>query len=331
MAQKPTLKNGTKPNSFSTGRPSQNAYKVGKLTKKSRFTKRKINRKLIFVLVALLLSFVFAVVLGNYLSRKVEQSQTENPHNSAQSPVIPSVDKILPELELNAFYVDLSTATPENSLSDQTGVAREKGNALFMEINDKDGKLIYSSSVSNELSYSVNENLTLSRLKNHLEYYDDYVIGCFASSFSSTLDVATRTKIQSNEILLLSEAAENGFSQIFVNFSKNITKNDLIYYQTYLLNLKLTCQNTPIGIKIPLSFVSNAANHGILAELMKVADFFVLDFSGQNAEQIEEVLEPIVYFSFRYEAVAIVSSDETTFDDRVAALLEKGIDDYIVK
>ena len=331
MAQRPTLKNGTKPNSFSTGRPSQNAYKVGKLTKKSRFAKRKINRKLIFVLAALLLSFVFAVVLGNYLSQKVEQSQPENPQNSAQSPVIPSVDKILPELELNAFYVDLSTATSENSLSDQTGVAREKGNALFMEINDKDGKLIYSSSVSNELSYSVNENLTLSRLKNHLEYYDDYVIGCFASSFSSTLDVATRTKIQSNEILLLSEAAENGFSQIFVNFSKNITKNDLIYYQTYLLNLKLTCQNTPIGIKIPLSFVSNAANHGILAELMKVADFFVLDFSGQNAEQIEEILEPLIYFSFRYEAVAIISSDETTFDDRVAALLEKGIDNYIVK
>ncbi len=331
MAQKPTLKNGTKPNSFSTGRPSKNAYKVGKLTKKSRFTKRKINRKLIFILAALLLSFVFAVVLGNYLSRKVEQSQTENSQNSAQNPVIPSVDKILPELELNAFYVDLSTATPESSLSDQTGAAREKGNALFIEINDKDGKLIYSSSVSNELSYSVNENLTLSRLKNHLEYYDDYAIGCFASSFSSTLDVATRTKIQSNEILLLSEATENGFSQIFVNFSKNITKNDIIYYQTYLLNLKLTCQNTPIGIKIPLSFVSNAANHGILAELMKVADFFVLDFGNQNAEQIKEILEPLVYFSFRYEAVAILSAEETSLGERISALAQKGIDNYIAK
>ena len=331
MAQRPVSKNGVKSHSFSTGRPSKNAYKVGKLTKKSRFTKRKINRKLIFVLAALLLSFVFAVVLGNYLSKKVEQSQPENPQNSAQNPVIPSVDKVSPSINLNAFYVDLSTATPESSLSDQTGVAREKGNALFMEINDKDGKLIYSSSVSNELSYSVNENLTLSRLKNHLEYYDDYAIGCFASSFSSTLDVATRTKIQSDEILLLSEAAENGFSQIFVDFPKNITKNDLIYYQTYLLNLKLACQNTPIGIKIPLSFVSNAANHGILAELMKVADFFVLDFGNQNAEQIKKILEPLVYFSFKYEAVAILFAEGSSLDERISALAQKGIDNYIAK
>lgn len=331
MSQRPTLKNGTKPNSFSTGRPSKNAYKVGKLTKKSRFTRRKINRKLIFVLAALLLSFVFAVVLGNYLSKKVEQSQPENPQNSAQNPVIPSVDKVLPNIKLNAFYADLSTATPESSLFEQTGTVREKGNALFIEINDKDGKLIYSSSVSNELSYSVNENLALSRLKNHLEYYDDYAVGCFVSSFSSTLDVATRTKIQSDEILLLSEAVGNGFSQIFVDFPKNITKNDLIYYQTYLLNLKLACKNTPIGIKIPLSFVSNAANHGILAELMKVADFFVLDFGNQNAEQIKEILEPLVYFSFKYEAVAILFAEGSSLDERISALAQKGIDNYIAK
>ncbi|MBR2381828.1 MAG: hypothetical protein IKA84_04990 [Clostridia bacterium] len=331
MAQRPTSQNRAKPNSFSTGKPSKNAYKVGKLTKKSRFTRRKINRKLIFVLAALLLSFIFAVILGNHLSQKAEQSGGETPSNSAQNPVIPSVDKVLPDLELNAFYVDLSTSAPESSLSDQTGASREKGNALFIEINDKEGKLTYSSTVSSEISCPHNENLALSRLKNHLEYYNDYAIGGFSSSFSPNLDTANRTKTQANELLILSEAAENGFSQIFVDFSQNITKNDLIYYQTYLLNLKLSCKNTPIGVKIPLSFVSNAGNHGILAELMKVADFFVLDFSGKNAEQIKEILEPLVYFSFRYEAVAILSADENTLQERISALSEKGIDNYIVK
>ena len=331
MAQRSVQKNGVKTNSYRVGRSSKNAYKVGKLTKKTRFFNRKINYKLLFIFIAILLSFVFAVILGNHLSKKAEQSQSENHQNSVQTPVIPSIDKVLPELELNAFYVDLSTANRENSLSDQTGIARQNGNALYIEITDNEGKLTYSSTVSSEISCPHNENLDLSRLKNHFEYYDDYVIGYFASNFSASLDNQTRTQTQSNEILLISEATENGFSQIFIDFPKNITKNDLIYYQTYLLNLKLACKNTPIGIKIPISFISNAANHGILAEIMKVADFFAVDFSNQNAEQIEEVLEPIVYFSFRYEAVAIVSSDETTFDDRVAALLEKGIDDYIVK
>ena len=83
MAQRPTSQNRAKPNSFSTGKPSKNAYKVGKLTKKSRFTRRKINRKLIFVLAALLLTFIFAVILGNHLSQKAEQSGGENPPNSA--------------------------------------------------------------------------------------------------------------------------------------------------------------------------------------------------------------------------------------------------------
>ena len=127
MSQRPTLKNGTKPNSFSTGRPSKNAYKVGKLTKKSRFTRRKINRKLIFVLAALLLSFVFAVVLGNYLSKKVEQSQPENPQNSAQNPVIPSVDKVLPNIKLNAFYAFKKRNNPTIPLK-ATAVSREQIN-----------------------------------------------------------------------------------------------------------------------------------------------------------------------------------------------------------
>ena len=331
MAQRPVSKNGIKSSSFSTGRPSKQTYKLGKLTKKSRFIRRKINRKLIFVLAILLLSFLAAVVFGNYLSKKVEQSGEETPSNSAQNPVIPSVDKVLPSINLNAFYADLSTANPENSLSDQTGTARQNGNALYIEITDNEGNLTYFSSVSSEISYPHNENLALSRLKNHLEYYNDYAIGCFASSFSASLETSERTKIQSNEILLIDEATKNGFSQIFVEFPKNITKNDIIYYQTYLLNLKLACKNIPIGIKIPLSFVTNAANHGNLAEIMKVADFFVLDFSDKSSEQIEEFLEPLVYFSFRYEAVAILSAEETTLGERISTLAQKGIDNYIVK
>lgn len=322
MVRKPTYKSRT----------NKNAYKVGKLSKNARFSQRKkLNPTPIIILLTLVLSFIFAVACGNHLSEKVEKSQNTTSGNSAQTPEIPSVDKVLPNIKLNAFYADLSTATPEISLFEQTGAAREKGNALFIEINDKNGNLAYSSTVSSEISYPHNENLALSRLKNHLDYYNDYAIGSFISSFSANLDAATQTKTQANEILLLSEAAENGFSQIFVDFSKNITKNDLIYYQTYLLNLKLACKNTPIGIKIPLSFVSNAGNHGILAELMGVADFFVLDFSDKNAEQIKETLEPLIYFSYRYEAVAILSADETTLDERISALAQKGIDNYIVK
>lgn len=331
MAQVPTPQNRTPKSSYNTGRSSKKVYKVGKLSKIHRFSRRKINLKLILIPVAIIFSFLLAVIFGNYLSKKVEQSQTENGENSAQTPEIPSIDKVLPSIELNAFYADLSGADPEISLSEQTGDARSKGNALFIEIIDQNGNLTYSSNVSTELSYPHNENLALSRLANHLEYYNDYAIGYFRSAFSASIDVADRTKIQANEILILSEAAENGFSQIFVEFPNNFTKNDLIYYQTYLLNLKLACKNVPIGVKIPQSFVSNAGNHGIVAEIMKVADFFVLDFENKNSDQIKEILDPLAYFSFRYEAIALLSSDENTLLERISALSEKGIDNYIVK
>ena len=210
-------------------------------------------------------------------------------------------------------------------------MARENGNSLFIELTDKNGNLVYSSSVANELSLPCNENLTLGRLKNHLEYYNDYAIGYFKSGFKSTLDNAERTKIQSNEALLLAEASDGIFSQLVVEFSENITKNNLIYYQSYVLNLKLACENTPIGVIFPLSFIENASNHGVVAEIMKIADFYVFDLGGKSAAEIESSLSSLIYFSKRYDAIAIISSDTDTLVDRIEALASNGVNSYVVK
>ena len=319
------------------GRSSKNAYKMGKLSKNARFsTPRKINYKLIFVLLALLLSFVGAMILGNYLGKKAEELQNSNV-DTPQDATIPTPDKVSPKVNLNAFYVDFSTALPptaenSNSLSNQTGEAREKGNAIFIEFIDKNGNFIYSSDKVNELSVPHNENLTLARLKNHLiDYYREYVVGYLKSNFSTNLEASERTEIQATELLLLGEATEKVFSQLVVEFSDNITKNNLIHYQTYLLNLKLACESTPIGVKIPLSFVTNAANHGILAEIMKIADFYVLDLTGKNADEITEALSPFAYFLQEYKAAVIISSDEETLSERIDALKKVGVDNYIVK
>ena len=339
MAGKSNNKSLANKGTHSGGRSSKNAYKVGKLSKHSRFSApRKINYKLIFVLLALVLSFVFAMILGNYLGKKAEELQNANTDNP-QNATIPTPDKVSPKVNLNAFYVDFSDAIPPSednpnppSLSNQTGEAREKGNAIFIEFIDKNGNFIYSSDKVNELSVPHNENLTLARLKNHLiDYYREYVVGYLKSNFSTNLEASERTEIQATELLLLGEATEKVFSQLVVEFSGDITKNNLIHYQSYLLNLKLACENTPIGIKIPLSFLTSAANHGILAELMKVADFYVIDLSGKTAEQISETLSPFAYFLQEYKVNVIISSDEETLNERIDMLKNKGIDNYIVK
>ena len=331
MANRVPTQNKPSKNAYRGGRSSKNAYKVGKLSSRKRFSSKKINRKLIFVVLALIFSFVFAVIFGNYLSKKAEDSKNTTTENNSQNATVPSPDKISPKTNINAFCVDLGTTTPEISLSEQTGVARENGNSLFIELIDKNGNLVYSSSVANELSLPCNENLTLGRLKNHLEYYNDYAIGYFKSGFKSTLDNAERTKIQSNEALLLAEASDGIFSQLVVEFSENITKNNLIYYQSYVLNLKLACENTPIGVIFPLSFIENASNHGVVAEIMKIADFYVFDLGGKSAAEIESSLSSLIYFSKRYDAIAIISSDTDTLVDRIEALASNGVNSYVVK
>ena len=336
MAQKMT--NQSKPNntSYRVKRSSKNAYKVGKLSKNARFSTRKINYKLIFVLGALVLSFVFAMAFGNHLSKKAEESKNSPPSDSSQNVVIPSADKVSPKVNLNAFYVDFSTALPpteenSNSLSNQTANARNSGNALFVELVNGAGNLIYSSDLVAELGLAHEENVTLKRLKDHFTYYNDYVVGYFKSGFSASADASNRTKTQSNEILLLTEASNNKFSQFIIEFSSNITKDNLIYYQSYILSLKLACESAPIGIKVPLSFLTSATNHGILAELMRVADFYVIDLGDKSAEQISETLSPFAYFLQEYKAEVIISADEETLNERIDALKYVGVNNYIVK
>ena len=314
------------------GRVNKNAYKVGKLSKNTRFSrKKKLNPVPFIILAAILLSFIFAVVLGNHLSKKAEDSQNAAKNNSSSSIVLPSVDKVSPKLKLHAYLADLHGATPDESLLEFTDEARSKGNAIFVELVDEDGKLIYTSDLSSEISYPSYENLPLSKVNSHFKYYNDYAVGLFKSSFSAELDVKERTKTQANEILLLNEAINGTFNEIIIEFPKAITKSDVLHYQSYLINLKLAAKGTPIGVLIPHSVVANASNHSILAEIMKIADFYVLDFSDMSAEQIAGTLSPLAYFTDKYVAIAIVSSNKETLAQCLSALESNGIESYIVK
>ncbi len=330
-ANRPVSKSATsKP---MTAKLSNNIYKKGKLSKNARFSPRKIKWTPIIILICVLLAFVLAIIFGNYLSNKVENSQNTTPPSSDNSGIVPpKADKVNPHNELHAYFADLSGADPEESLSELTSDARSKGNSLFLNIKNPQNEIMYSSDKAKELGFSCKENLTLSRLNNHLEYYDDFAVGLFLSDFTSRLDTEKALELQNNEILLLKEATDVAFDQIIIEFSENITKNNAIYYQAYLLNLKLACSQTPIGIKLPLSFLSDTSNAGVIAELLGIADFFVLDFGTQGAEDIKKALAPVVYFTERYDCVIVISeADDTLLFEKIAALEDKGIKNYMVK
>lgn len=314
-------------------RKQNNAYKMGKLSRKNRFSHQKVDFTLVIVLVCLVATFVFAIILGNYLGDKAEQSQnTTTQPGGSSSVVLPDVDKVAPQVNLHAFFADMSDAHPEISLSEQTSSARDKGNALFFELRYKNGDLMYSSAQSENLDYPRRDNLTIDRLANHFSYYVDFAVGEFKSDFSSSLSANKRIQTQSNEITLLAEAAEKAFGQLYVSFSEKINKDNVIYYQAYLLDLKLACPDTPIGIKLDYGFITDSDNSGTIAKLLGIADFYVLDVGSIEIEALNDALAPLVYFSERYNGVIVLSGHTNeTLSQAIEILNDKNFKNYIVK
>lgn len=307
-------------------------YKTGRLTRSTRFSNRKLDKKWIIILSCVLATFVFAMILGNILGYVAHNSQNDiNNAGSSSSLNAPSMDKTSPKLSLHAYFADMSSAAPEASLSDQTGEARSKGNALYFEMKNG-SKMMYSSPKLSELGYAQSDNLALSRLGNHFDYYNDYAVGLFKSDYSASLGNESRMKIQMNEVLVLAEATDGVFDQIIIEFSGEVHRYNAIYYQTYLLNLKLACEGTPIGVKLPYSFLTSSSNSGAIAEIFSIADFCVVDLGTKTAIELKESIEPLAYFTERYSAVIIINSDDpNTLEERISTLEENGIKNYIVK
>ena len=317
-------------------RVSQNAYKKGRLSRQSRFSSKNgktVNKTFLAVVLCVLFTFIFAVILGNVLGNIAEDSKNTTTSPSDPSGITPpNASKVPPHEELNAFFADMTGAAPEKSLSEQTSGAREMGNSIFISMREADGTLIFSSPVADELGFAHRENLTLARLGNHFDYYDDFAVGLFKSDFSHKLENGERLEITSNEALLLAEAAEVAFDQMIIEFSGNITRDNAIYYCSYLIEIKLACKGTPIGISLPLSLLSDSNNAGVVADLLGIADFFVFDLSTRSADEISSAISPLVYFIERYNGVACVSGmSDPALQDRIAALLEKSVTGYIVK
>lgn len=322
QAYKPPKKNGS-------------IYKVGKLSKGARFSSRKSDKRLIIVLTCVVLSFLFAIILGNILGDRAETSLGSAPSVGGQeSTTLPNVNKVPPNISLNAYFVDISNVSPDTSisLSVHTEVPRKSGNALYFELQGSSGKLLYTSELAKELGFNCSDNLKLSRLNNHFQYYADHTVGLFKSDFSATDSASKRVKTQNNEILLLSEWADGAFEQIVVEFDDTIDRNNVVYYQTYLINLKLACEGVSIGIKIPISLLSSADNAGVVASLMSAADFYLTELGNADTNAILSLLDPLTYYTERYNGTYLISKGDTsTLAERISALESKGVKHYVVK
>lgn len=310
----------------------KNAYKKRGLSRKNRFSNKKTNMGAIVVIVCVLATFIFAIILGNILGDKANSVTTSpTPSGPSSDTTLPSVEKVPPKDELNAYLVNFAGIDPDvESLYPFTSEAREKGNALFFEIADKNGKIVYKSEATEELNLA-SHSLALSKIEGHFAYYAYYAIGYYKTDFSSSFSAEKRAKIQYNDILILQETTKKACDEIVISFAGEINKNDLIYYQTYLLNIKLALPEIPIGIEFSRNVLVDSDASGTIASLMEYADYFMVDLSNFETQEMKEFLGETAYYFAKYKGIVLVSSGEETFEESMIVLDDKKIYNYIVK
>ncbi len=118
-------------------------YKMGKLSKNTRFSTKGVNWTAVIVTCSILATLIFAIVLGNVLGDKAQQSQNTTTTGDGSSSIIPpTLDKTPPRSNLHAYFADMTGADPAESLSTQTSSARDAGNALYFDLRASNGTLI---------------------------------------------------------------------------------------------------------------------------------------------------------------------------------------------
>ena len=311
-------------------------YKRRKNFTRKRFSFKNIDPTLITVIVCILGTLVFAIILGNILGDKAHASQNEQgdqqndlnyqtslPKPSEQGSRVPVI---------NAFSVDMTTAQEGVSLSEQTASARSVGNALFVPIKTQNGNIIYSSDKTADLGVSANSNLTLNRLCQHFQYYDDYVCGYFKSDFNPYNSAENCISTRAKEHTLLVEAKQNGFSELIIEFKLALTSSNVVDFYSYMLDLKLALPSTPIGIYLSQSFCESPDSSALIAQMMAVADFFVVDLSASSPDAIESALSSLSYLATRYPCrVVLTCPTQEALEQAIALLGVHSIGSFIVK
>lgn len=303
---------------------------------KKRVSVKKINPTVLIVSSCILATFIFTLILGNILGKAAEDSENDRANSSDQShisaPALDLQDGKVPNIE--AYSVDLSRASAGESLSVHTSEARKLGNTIFMPIKDESGNIVYTSEKTKELSFSSSNSLTLERIKDHFTYEPaDYVCAYFESEFGSQASSIQLLEMQSREAALLAEASEYGISEYLISFSADINSDNVLKYQTYLLNLRTGCPDMLIGISLDYGLLSSDGASYIISELMKVADFCAIDLSSsyENNHELEEKLISCLYIFEKYPCRIIVAYKNAEFFEESHNILYKfGVDDFIV-
>ena len=255
-------------------------------------------------------ALIITLVVGNLLKIFLD----EEAYNRLVSPNANVTDPIqtdLPDIQAQPFLLGSTSASLPNAVS--------------VNLNRSDGKLLYKSPVSAQLTIAQDDKVDLSSSMSTLS--GAYVSGVFfPQSFKQpTNDLQYATAL--SERALLNEFFSLGGDDILLT-GISIDSDSLPALINYVSALKSESENAVVGIAVPLDVVKSENGWESLSSLLKVCDFCAMDIKNTATPSDSDhtaFLNSLSTYLVSYDMRLLLSQAQTELVD---ALHDTKIDNY---
>jgi len=223
--------------------------------------------------VAVALTLIVGNLLRLWLDEETYRKLTEGDEEPSSPPPLEKTD--VPNVNAYPFSLDEEV---DRVIGSQ---------AVSVPLNTPDGNLLYTSNVSAYLGISGGSTPLFDKMR-ELSAFVPYVSGVFyPQAFSQSLDDVFFVAA-AEESALLREFLHTGGDEILL-CGLPLTADSLDRVVEYLTMLGRAMPNDAIGVAVPRSVAADAENWEILATLVDVCDFVVLDLTAEEVADEEEV------------------------------------------
>ena len=266
-----------------------------------RLHHRRSNRKLhpIAILgICLGAAVLLALIIGNILNATLDEAptQSEEPSDSTQTPPMQSAPSVRAYPFSPNDKIDILTSEDGYTIS-----------AVSVSINTPDGEINYQSAVSQYLGLNSNSEVALENFMPPLTLTVSRICGVFYPQIPITDDLDLLYAVAATDAALLREFILAGGSEILL-MEVSLEEKSLAAFSNYIGYLELLLGNTPIGLSVPMEFVSAEDSWETLPTVLPLADFTTVDLRAVSDEGMEAAINTAKYYADQYGMRPLLSA-----------------------
>lgn len=257
------------------------------------------------VLLCIAVAVLVTVIIGNLLNGLLDEETYRRLTNGEETTTAQPTDFRSPVRDVHAYAFSFGDDF------DRLWEAPE----VSVTLNLPNGTFLYTSAVAERLGCSVREEATdLHFGMEELNAVASYVSGIFYPSAFAEDDEDLRYAETAKESALLQEFVRAGGSEILLcglplQEETVDTEAILAYIQTIQYAVG---DDTPVGVALPLSFVTRAGSWKVIGKLLRTCDFCALDLrEADNTKDPSEWLRECDYYLTQYDMRLLLCETQT--------------------